>query len=96
VGNECLTTDRQLVLHGTSTSPVLAGIQVYKYIKRNRRGREGDMGRDIDIVFRVQGIIVVSVDKAESSSHMDAENAINLGKKKKKCVGRGEQFRLSA
>jgi hypothetical protein len=41
------------------------------------------MGRGIDIFFRVWGIIVVSVDKA-ASSHMDAENAINLGKKKMK------------
>ena len=53
------------------------GIQIYK--KETVEG--GDMGRGIDIFFRVQGIIVVSVDKAASSSHMDAENAIKLGKK---------------
>ncbi len=56
----------------------LAGIQIYK--KETVEG--GDMGRGINIFFRVRGIIVVSVDKAASSSQMDAENAINLGKKK--------------
>ena len=66
------------MLHGTSTSRALAGIQIYK----KKASREGDLGRGIDIFFRVRGIIVVSVDKAASSSHMDAENAINLGKKK--------------
>jgi hypothetical protein len=54
--------------------------RMFKYIKK-KPSREGDIRRGIDIFFRVQGIIVVSVDKAASSGRMDAENGINLGKK---------------
>jgi hypothetical protein len=65
--------------------------RVFKYIKKNA-SREGDMGRGIDIFFRVWGIIVVSVDKAASSSHMNAENAINLGKKNERPLEGASNF----
>ena len=67
------------MLHGTSTSRALAGIQIYK--KECVEG--GRYGTRYRYLFPCPGIIVVSVDKATSSSHMDAENAINLGKKMK-------------
>ena len=67
----------QVVLHRTSTSRALAGIQIYKK-ERVEGGRYGTRYR---YLFPCPGIIVVSVDKAASSSHMDAENAIKLGKK---------------
>jgi hypothetical protein len=68
------------MLHGTRTSCALAGIQIYKK-ESVEGGRYGTRYRDL---FPCPEIIVVSVDKAASSSHMDVENAINLGKKEKK------------
>ncbi len=65
--------------------------RMFKYIKK-KPSREGDIRRGIDIFFRVQGIIVVSVDKAASSSHMDAENAINLGKKNERALEGASNF----
>ena len=65
------------MLHRTSTSRALAGIQIYK--KESVEG--GRYGTRYRYHFPCPGIIVVSVDKAASSSHMHTENAINLGKK---------------
>ena len=65
--------------------------QVLKYIKRKCRGRE--IWDEVSISFSVSRVLfVVSVGKAASSSHMDAENAINLSERKERALEGASNF----
>ena len=91
MGNECLTTDSRATWY-----EYFARWRVFKYIKK-KPSKEENIGRGIDIVFRVRGIILASVDKAASSGHMDAANPINLdNNKKERALEGAEQIRPSA